>query len=432
MELKFDEFSNLDAEKSLLGACIMDSDALVSAMEILGPESFYTAKHQELFRAMVSIDSEGKPVDMVSLADYLMNSKSSHADMVDISEIAGYFYTSAHAKHYAEIIADNHIRRESLKTLVQAVRDLQDPGSKIDSVVSSLDSKLTSLATVRSKDSIHSIGDIVTNRFEQYEKMKEGQAPGVASGFSDLDILTGGFGRKEMTVLAARPSVGKSAIGLNVAVNAAAEGYNVMFFSLEMSEDSLADRVLAAETSVDHGDLRTGMLQATDWERLSGGIGKIHGLPLWVCEDPSITSHQIRAYCRRQAKSTGMDLVIVDYLGIVAANDPWGETKSEVTHIGNVTKRLRGMLKDLDASLLLIHQLNRTNVHESRPPRLHDLRGSGEIEQDADVVAFLHAPDDSETSVDLMIAKNRHGPTGKIDLYFKKEFSKFHPRSWKH
>lgn len=431
--IQFEKFADIDAEKNLIAACILDSDALVAAREHVAPGSFYRTAHQKLFRALIEMDDQDKPVDVVSLIDHLgpKGTKTVGGEAY-ISEVMGMFITAAHVVHHAHIIAEHHRRRTALQAMQRAIQGLQDSSRPPADVLARLDSAITKVLVARGKRGLRHFDDIVTERFEQYDKLRKGELTGVSTGFRSLNASTGGFNRKEMAVLAGRPGTGKSALALNMATRTAREGHNVAFFSLEMSEESLADRVLASESSVDNHSLRTGWLEESDWERLSTGLAKVTGLPFWIMEDSGITSTQIRAECRRLAKTEGLDMVIVDYLGLL--NDPRETGTSESIHLGQMTKRLRAMLRDFDGALLLLHQLNRDSVRDGRPPRLHDLRGSGEIEQDADIVMFLH-PDESDDEaegldelVTLHLRKNRHGPTGRVPLYFKKAFSRFTQR----
>jgi len=411
---------NLDAEKALLAACMLDEDAYVTACEYVSPQSFYHMKHQKIFQAMMELDEDNEPIDLVTLTE-----KTNQAAY--LSELSDYLPTSANAEHYAKSVAESYHRQQTKRILTRALSDVEKE-KDIDSVIAAVDRKLANVLESSAKEGLLHIKQAADERMDEYEKMqREGGVTGISTGFPEVDETIGGFEREEMTVLAARPGVGKSAFAINVALKTAAAGNNVAFFSLEMSRKVVIDRMMGVTSRLNVRKLRVG--QVGDWVQAVDGMSKISSLPIWINDDRNITTTQIRAQCRRLHKREGVDLVIVDYSDWLADKRERGE--SIPRYIGQMCRRLRGMLSDFNGSLLLLHQLNRESEKENRRPRLSDLRESGHVEQDADVVWFLH-PDgedkDGWTPIELLVRKNRNGPTGIIKLVFDGAHTKFEER----
>ena len=412
---------NLDMEKALLAACMIDEDAYITACEYVSPQSFADKTHAKIFKAMMALDEEGEPIDLVTLTERV--GKASY-----LGQLHTYIPSTANAESYAQSVAEDYQRRRTRRILGDALKDLKDGGDVID-VASRIDKGLSTVLESSAKEGLKHIKEVGDERMDEYEEMHEQDEPitGITTGFDEIDEVIGGFEREEMTVLAARPGVGKSAMAINIAIKSASAGNNVAFFSLEMSRKVVIDRMMGVTSRLNVRKLRTGQIK--DWVKASDGMAKLTSLPIWINDDRNITTTQIRAQCRRLHKREGVDLVIVDYSDWLADKRERGE--SIPRHIGQMCRRLRGMLSDFDGSLLLLHQLNRDSEKENRKPKLSDLRESGHVEQDADVVWFLHPDGEKKGNwqpVDLLVRKNRNGPTGRIKLMFDGAHTKFEKR----
>ena len=419
----------LDVEKALIAACLIDPDAFVTACEYVNPDSFSQPQHQDIFRAMLELDKNNEPIDLVTLGDKV--------DSVSyLTGLHNYLPSAANAEQYAKMVQEKSQRTEIRRVLSESLKSISKDNHEVDDVVSRLDRALVEIMDSNSREGAVEIGEAAQRRWEQYEEMYENDEDtiGYTSGYDSIDSVHGGFMPGEQTVLAARPSMGKSALAVNIALRAAERGVKVAIFSLEMSTEAWIDRALADSMGIDGSQLKRGKIG--NWEKVSEGIAKLDGLPIHI-DDTSQTTFQIRAVCRRIAKHKGLDLVVVDYLGLL--QDPIEHGKNYVAHIGDMSKALRSMGKDYDGSILLLHQLNRANEKEGRRPRLSDLRDSGEIEQHADVVWFLH-PDKKrnekvgpgKAGIDLIVAKQRHGQTPDIPLVFEGKYTRFAEIDWRY
>ena len=415
----------MNVEKSLLGACMIDHDAFVSACEYIGPDTFSEPQHRKIFQAMLDLDAEGKPIDLVTLAEQLEGEV--HATY--LSELAQYPHTTAHAEHHARMLAEEYQEREAMRVFAEAHKKVSD-GREVSEVISWVDARMATVMEQRARDGLVSLADVAHERWEQYEEMaRSGEGiTGISTGFDEIDRVIGGLAQTEMHVLAARPGVGKSALAANIAVRSAKKGNHTAVFSLEMDRTVIFDRVLAAESGLNVRELRTGKFGK--WQQASEGLANLTGLPIWLNDDRTLTTSQIRAQCRRLHKQHGLDLVIVDYLQLL--RDRTGEERHR--EVGLMVKNLRSMTKDFDGSILLLAQLNRRSEQENRRPKLSDLRESGEIEQDSDVIMFLHPQKKSNGAqpVELIIGKNRNGPTGIVNLMFEGQHTRFVETDWRH
>lgn len=413
-----------ERERDVIGAGIIDADALHTAMEHLGPDSFFSETHREIFRTMVDLEREGKSVDLVTVIEAL----GDKADPVYITGCAEQIYSTAVAESAVLAVAEDYRRRESRRVYGDALRRVTD-GEDIPDVAAWVDTEMTGILDQSAKGGLTHIAEIGAERWAEYEYMRDNPSiVGIPTAFGGIDGILGGLQRGEMHTLAARPGVGKSAMAINLAAAVAEQGYRVAFYSLEMSRKSLFDRGMAWAANVNVQSLRLG--KTTRWTEAEEGFAKLAGYPIYINDDRAITTAQIRAQCRRLYKRDGLDLLIVDYLGLLRDRPEHGEQRH--TQIGRMCKALRGMLKDFDGALLLLHQLNRASEQERRKPRLSDLRESGDVEQDSDVVMFLHPGEKIERPesnppkpIELIIAKNRHGPTGVVNLMFEESRTRF-------
>lgn len=421
---------SIEAERELLGAILIEPSALLDAMEVVGSECFTAETHRKIYRAMVEIDREGETVDIITVSDRLNGSvKSSY-----LGELITQTIGPSLVKSSAQSILTAYHHRE-LDEIFTSARTRLHGGETVPQVVSWVDSQVTRVMDASSVSDMKHIAEVGVERWADYQHMKENPnvPQGIPSGFDRLDQTTGGFAPNEMTVLAARPAVGKSAIAINIALAAAEAGYKVAYFSLEMDAKVLFDRAMSATSRVNVQALRVGRLDK--WTAAEDGLIKLSGLPFYLSDQRNMTSTDIKTQCRRLSRGVGLDLVIVDYLGLLGDKAEAGEQRYQV--VGRMTKTLRNMLPDFGGSLLLLHQLSRANVQEKRRPSLHDLRESGNVEQDADTVIFLHptgvtgGEGGKLKEIELIIGKNRNGPENYFPLWYEGHRTKFHEQEWR-
>jgi replicative DNA helicase len=400
---------DLDAEKAVLSAILLDNDALHALYEEVRPEDFYHPAHEKLFRAMVSLNDSSQPVDLHTLSDYLNTQKQ-------LDDIGGSIKRG--------VIA-------AASEIVEAAFDQTDPS---DRLLDHAESKIFELGQERSRTTFRALQDEMHDTMDHVEHlMNRGEElTGLATGFQDLDKLTGGLQRGELIIIAARPSMGKTALALNIARNAASEPYHkkVAVFSLEMTTRALVLRLLSAEAQVDASAFRTGFISVNDYGRLSGAASRLSEANIWVDDSGAISVLEMKAKSRRMAAERGLDLLIVDYMQLMHGDQNKDSREQEIAEI---SRGLKALAKELDIPVIALSQLNRgpeTRSAEDKRPRLSDLRESGAIEQDADVIGFIYRdvvyhPDSDAGDAELIIAKQRNGPTDTVRLHFEGRFARF-------
>lgn len=432
--------SNPDAERSVLGAILLDNAALLVAREFIVPEDFFLSQHVHVFYEMLELASKNIPVDLVTLTEELHN-----AGELDAAGGAPYLAALAdgmprvsNVEHYARIVKEKSILRAVIHTCHQIqMRAFEGEGGSAG-VLDLARANLGMLDEMRPGSGLVSAKIIVRDGFERIEKLfTSGQSvSGLATGYSTLDRALSGLQPAELTILAARPSIGKSAMALNITEHVAIrQGLPVAFFSLEMSRESLIYRMIASVAQVNVHKMRTGYVNKDDWRRITEGLALIAGAPLWIDDSSSSSISEIAARAERCKKDNGLKLVVVDYLQLVAAGKKYNNRQEEVS---DVSRSLKALAKNLGIPVLALSQLKRPQDRDpDRAPQLSDLRESGAIEQDADVVAFLHRPnlykkeiDEVERNfTDLIIAKQRNGPTATVSFIFRGEYTRFDERA---
>ena len=432
------------AEKTLLGVVIQNNEALVKAMEKgLRPDDFFLPEHQNVFAAMLYLDEQRAPIDSVTLADALnklgkLESSGGHAY---ISQLGDGIPRAMNVEHYVQIIRDKAVLRE----LIHKAEAIQDRAfgadGSADEILDQAETWIFQLAEQRIRAGFMGIKQLVSENFSRLEKIfTEGRrVTGLPTGYSLLDNQTSGLQPSEMIILAARPSMGKTALALNIAENVALHYKQpVAVFSLEMSKESLLQRLIGSQSRVDSHRFRTGQLKSEDWQKIVGGLAVLGDAPLWIDDSASSTVLEMSAKARRLKKDKGLALVIVDYLQLITAHGRFGNRTEEVSYI---SRALKGMAKELQVPVLVLSQLTRAPAREERDPQLADLRESGAIEQDADVVMFINrphfykadAPEEDRAKTELIIAKQRNGPTGKLNFVFLSRHTRFEqaaPDAW--
>lgn len=426
---------NIDAEMSLLGAVLIDEETLADISEHVSSIDFYDKRHATIYGAMMRLYEKHKPVDLLTLTDELK--RKDELEIIGgsayLTELTNYVPTAAHAEAYAELVAQKAIRRR----LIKASADISELGYNEDTNVQELlekaESELFSVSDQSLKQDLVSLESILTESFDRMEELhrNKGSLRGVRTGYRDLDNMTAGLQRSDLLILAARPAMGKTTLVTNLAYNVATIAKQpVLFFSLEMSKEQLVDRMLADASGVDAWNIRTGNLSDEDFSKLSEAMGEMAEAPIYIDDTPGVSVLEMRTKARRAAHEQPLGLIIVDYLQLMqAAGRSDGNRVQEVSEI---SRGLKLIARELNVPVIALSQLSRS-VESRSPqiPQLADLRESGSIEQDADIVMFIYReayynPEtERENITDLIIAKHRNGPTGKVELYFHPERLRF-------
>lgn len=426
---------NLDAEMSLLGAILIDEEVLAEASEHVGAKDFYDKRHAVIFTAMMRLYERHKPVDLLTLSDELNKKKALETigGSEYLTQLTNYVPTAAHAEAYAEMVALKAVRRRLIKASADISELGYDEDSNMQELLERAEAELFAVSDQTLKQDLVSIETILTESFDRMEELhrNKGALRGIRTGYRDLDTMTAGLQRSDLVILAARPAMGKTTLVTNLAYNVATVAKRpVLFFSLEMSKEQLVDRMLADASGVDAWNIRTGNLSDEDFSKLSEAMGELAEAPIYIDDTPGLSVLEMRTKARRAAHATPLGLIIVDYLQLMqAAGRSDGNRVQEVSEI---SRGLKLIARELNVPLIALSQLSRS-VESRSPqiPQLADLRESGSIEQDADIVMFIYReayynPDtDRENITDLIIAKHRNGPTGKVELYFHPERLRF-------
>ena len=426
---------SIEAEQSVIGAMIMDKDAIVAASEILTEEDFYSKQYGALFEAMVELNDEGKPVDTVTLQDRLREKDvpPEVSSLEFIRELLNTLPTSAHIKNYANIVAEKAMLRRLIKLNEEIANTCYVGKDSLENILEDTEKRVFNLVQRRNTDSFVPIRQVVMNAMDQIEKASKnkGSVTGIATGFIDLDYRTAGMQPSDLVLIAARPSMGKTAFVLNIAQHVAFKlEQTVAIFSLEMSKEQLVNRLFSLESKVDAQKLRTGNLSDNDWEKLIETAGVIGKSNLIIDDTPGITIGEMRSKCRKYKLEYDLKMIIIDYLQLMSGSG--GRNDSRQQEISDISRSLKALARELGVPVLALSQLSR--AVEQRPdhrPMLSDLRESGAIEQDADVVMFIYRDDyynkDTEKKgiAEIIVAKQRNGPKGTIELVWLPEYTKF-------
>lgn len=421
-----------EAEQSVLGAVFLNKEALYKAVELLVPDDFYLPPHRMIFAAMSDMYEEDRPVDLVTLTTELQDRKQldEAGGVTYLTKIAQGVPTAANVEHYAKIVKEKALRRE-LAILGTQLTSQSVQAEDVTALMAKIQQQLFDLEQRKSVASgFRSIREVVRDSYERIEtaSQNKGRVTGVPSGYPDLDKMTAGFQRGDLIILAARPSVGKTAFALNVAQNVAVNaGETVAIFSLEMSASQLVQRMICAEGHIDASRIRTGWLEEDDWQKITMSIGTLSKVPIFIDDTPGISTADIRAKCRRLKQEHGLGLIVIDYLQLIRGRG--GNREEEVS---GISRALKGIARELNVPVIALSQLSRrVEQRQDKRPMMSDIRESGSIEQDADLVMFLYRDDyyDKQTEnrnvVEVIIGKQRNGPTGTVELAFLKEYNKF-------
>jgi len=442
---------NLDAEKAVLGAIFLSTDALVDALEYLAPEDFYRREHQIIFQAMIDLNDRDEAIDVVTITDRLTakNELDDVGGITYIAELAGAVPTAANATYYAKIVHDKAILRHLIQTATNIATQGYQQDEDVSDLLDNAERDIMSVAETRNQSGFKPIRDVLNNSFEEINKLSEqgDVITGLSTGYAELDKMTTGLHDDELMILAARPAVGKTAFALNIAQNVGTKtDKTVAIFSLEMSAESLVNRMLCAEGSIDANHLRTGQLSEDEWQNLIVAMGSLAKASIYIDDTAGNKITEIRAKCRRLAKEKGnLGLIVIDYLQLIEGTNH----ESRQQEVSDISRQLKKLAKELHVPVIALSQLSRgVEQRQDKRPVLSDIRESGSIEQDADIVSFLYRDDyyerdgdedgggcnDSDPrddgdqdvgEVEVIIEKNRSGPRGTVKLLFVKSFNKF-------
>jgi len=425
--------NNTEAEASLLGAILIDTDAIVKIADRIAVTDFYDQKHARIYEALVALYEKRSAIDVLTLADQLKG--TGFLEMVGgpayLTELTNFVPTAAHVEQYADIVAEKALRRRLIAASTDMTSLGRDESKGLRELIEEAETRLFEVSKQHVKQSIVSIESILAESFERLDDLHKDSKKmrGVPTGYKDLDNMLAGLQPSDLFILAARPSMGKTAFVLNLAHKIATEAKeSVLIFSLEMSKEQLVDRLLSMESGVDAWALRTGKLTDNDFERLAEAMGVLSEAKIYIDDTPGITVGDLRTKARREAHTQKLGLIIIDYLQLMSGGSRFGGESNRVQEISEISRGLKGVARELNVPVIALSQLSRS-VENRNPqiPQLSDLRESGSIEQDADVVAFLYREDyynqDSERKniMDVLIKKHRNGPTGGVELYFDRD-----------
>jgi len=436
---------SLEAERGVIGSLLLDPMLFDDVLLAVAADDFFLDAHQKLFAHMAAMHNAGIRLDVTLLVERLKASGDLEAvgGMAYLAEVAGSVAVAAHAVHYAQIVRDRATLRSLIHASTEILRDAYDPTLEPGELVSQAEQKIFAVHDQRSQNQLASIHDVLMETFDLIDhRMEHGGATGVPTGFNDLDSLTGGLHDSELTILAARPSMGKTAFATNIAENVAIEsGVPVMFVSLEMARHELAQRMLASQGRIDGSKFRSGMMSKEDRAKLVAASARLSKAPLFVDDSPTRSMSEIAACARRVKRRHGLGLLVIDYLQLILPDNPNDPRQEQVAKIA---RRLKSLARELKVPVLCLAQLNRQveagTGREAHRPRLSHLRESGAIEQDADVVMFVHREEYYHTREeaerngisgqgDIFVAKQRNGPTGDVKLIWLHRFTRFENRA---
>ncbi|WP_147536009.1 replicative DNA helicase [Bacillus marasmi] len=426
---------NIEAEQAVLGAIFLEPAALIMASEILIPEDFYRSSHQKIFGVMLKLNDQGKAVDLITVTEELAAAKllEDTGGVRYLSELAASVPTAANIEYYAKIVEEKSILRRLIRTAAGIAQDGYEREDEVTALLGEAEKSILEVAQRKNAGAFHNIKDVLVRTYDNIELLtnRKGDITGIATGFAELDRMTAGFQRNDLIIVGARPSVGKTAFALNIAQNVATKtGENVAIFSLEMGAEQLVMRMLCAEGNINAQNLRTGALTDEDWGKLTMAMGSLSNAGIFIDDTPGVRIGEIRSKCRRLKQEHGLGMILIDYLQLIQGDGRSGENRQQ--EVSEISRSLKQLARELQVPVIALSQLSRgVEQRQDKRPMMSDIRESGSIEQDADIVAFLYRDDyyDKETEnkniIEIIIAKQRNGPVGTVSLAFVKEYNKF-------
>ncbi|ASI36818.1 MULTISPECIES: replicative DNA helicase [Exiguobacterium] len=426
---------SIEAEQAVLGAIMIDADRLISASERLLPHDFYRAAHQRIFEAMLVLSDRGEAIDLVTVTAELstLGVLEEIGGLAYLGELAEGVPTAANINYYVNVVDQKSTLRRLIRTANEIVTDGYERQNEVDVLLNEAERKILEVSQGKGSASFIPISDVLTSAYATIDKLhkQSGETTGIPTGFRDLDQVTAGFQRNDLIIVAARPSVGKTAFALNISQNVATRAdENVAIFSLEMGAEQLVMRMLCAEGNVDAQRLRTGQLEDEDWGKLSLAMSSLSQAGIYIDDTPGIRVNDIRAKCRRLKQEHGLGMIMIDYLQLIQGNGRSSDNRQQ--EVSEISRSLKSLARELEVPVIALSQLSRgVESRQDKRPMMSDIRESGAIEQDADIVAFLYRDDyynketEDANTIEIIIAKQRNGPTGTVKLAFRKEFNKF-------
>ncbi|MDY6268780.1 MAG: replicative DNA helicase [Selenomonadaceae bacterium] len=426
---------NIDAEMSVLGAMLIKKEAITQAQELLKSDDFYREAHRLVYESMLELAADSEPVDLVTLAEALRKKEllEKIGGISFLTQLANYTPTAANLVYHAKIVKEKSELRHLIDAATEIASNAYEATDDVTDIMDDAEKKILAVAGSQATGGFEPIKDIVINAIDHVETIYEnkGGLTGIDTGFTDLNNMTSGLQKSDLVLVAARPSMGKTAFTLNIATFAAMHGHTVAFFSLEMSKEQLVQRMLCSEGGIDSQRLRTGTLGDEDWSNLIATADKVSKAKLFIDDTAGIGVMELRSKARRLKAEHGLDLIVIDYLQLMQGRSKGGDN-SRQQEVSEISRSLKALARELDVPVVALSQLSRSVESRTvKKPMLSDLRESGSLEQDADIVMFLYREDyyDQETQkkniTEVIIAKHRNGPIGTVELFFQKEFTKF-------
>jgi replicative DNA helicase len=425
---------NIEAERSTLGSMLLEKDAIYKGAEVLRPEDFYREAHRVIFEVLIHLANKGEPADIITVSEELKqrNMLDKIGGVPYLTTLANSVPTAANIEHYAKIVEEKSILRALITSASNIVAQGYAGAEDITVLLDDAEKQIFQISQKRNVKGFVSLKNILIETFERIEKIYEskGGVTGLSTGFRDLDRMTAGLQNSDLIILAARPSMGKTTFALNIARNAAVDmKIPVVVFSLEMSREQLALKLLCSEAGVDNQRIRTGTLMDNDWPRLSYALGRLSESNIFIDDTPGLTALEVRSRARRIKAEHGLGLIVIDYLQLMQSR---GRSENRQQEVSDISRSLKSLARELGVPVISLSQLSRAvEQRTDKRPYLADLRESGSLEQDADIVAFLYRDDyynpesDKKNITELLIAKQRNGPVGTVELFFNKETGKF-------
>ena len=425
---------SVESEQSILGSIILDKDAIITVAETLNPSDFYKEAHKIIYESMLSLNSNNEPIDLITLIEELR--KEGHLDNIGgisyLTSLSTIVPTTSNVKYYANIVKEKSVMRQLIKASNEIINLGYDASTDVQEILNKAEKSIFDISQEKSGDDIQPINAVLQDTFDMIEKLctEKKEVTGITTGFKDLNKKINGLQRTDLILLAARPAMGKTAFSLNLVQNAALKGdASVAVFSLEMSKEQLVQRMLSAQSNVELSKIKTGTLGESDWPRIIDGMAVLSEAKIFIDDTPGIKISEIRSKCRRLKMEKGLDLILIDYLQLMEGE---GKNENRQQEIAKISRSLKILAKELDCPVVALSQLSRSpELRKDHRPILSDLRESGSIEQDADIVMFLYRDeyyhDDSEKKNigEVIVAKNRHGETGNVELVWFGQVQKF-------
>jgi replicative DNA helicase len=426
---------NLEAEAAVLGGILLDNQTIDAVIELLSADDFYREAHRKIFKAAVALNGSSEPVDILTLTEAVRTRGELEevGGVGYLSELVDRAVTAANTEYYARIIREKATLRHLIAAATEIVTRGYEGREEVGQFVDQAEQSIYDIAERKVRASFTRVGDMIMDTFRKIEQLYERKEAitGVSTGFVDLDRLTAGFQPSDLIIIAGRPSMGKTSFAMNIAEHCAIEdGTGVAIFSLEMSKEQLVMRMLCSQAQIDLNKVRTGFLAAGDFPKLATAAGRIEDAPIYIDDTPALSSLELRAKARRlkRDKQANLGLIVVDYLQLMR-----GASESREQEISEISRSLKALAKELNVPVIALSQLNRQVEQRTPPkPRMSDLRESGAIEQDADVIAFIYREEvynpesvEDQGKAEIIIAKQRNGPTGEVLLAFRREFTRF-------